>query len=109
MSLRIRKNDEVIVIQGRHKGQRGRVLYVDPKRQRAIVEGVNFVTRHQKARSQTEPAGRIQKEAPIHLSNLALIDPETGKPTRFRVRINPDGSKDRIAVKSGKVIPVRSG
>src|SRR5207248_2734514 len=96
MAARIRKDDEVIVISGRCKGMRGRVLRVLPKLGRAIVAGVNFVSRHMGPRG-GEPGKIVQKEAPIHLSNLMLIDPATGKPTRVGFRLLEDGRKVRFA------------
>lgn len=101
--LKIRKGDRVIVIAGRNKGKKGDVLQVMPKENRALVQGVNMVTRHQK-QTQTQEAGRMQKEAPINISNLALEDPKDGKPTRAGWKVLEDGRKVRFAKRSGEVI-----
>ncbi len=101
--LKIRKGDHVVVIAGRNKGKKGDVLEVMPKENRALVQGVNMVTRHQK-QTQTQEAGRLQKEAPIDISNLALEDPKDGMPTRAGWKILEDGRKVRFAKRSGEVI-----
>ncbi len=105
MAARIRKGDTVVVIAGRDKGKKGEVLKVMPKENRAIVKGVNLVKRHQKPAPGVE-GGIITKEAPIHLSNLAHVDPKDGKPTRVGFRILEDGRKVRYAKRSGEVIDV---
>ncbi|MBO6936565.1 MAG: 50S ribosomal protein L24 [Deltaproteobacteria bacterium] len=102
MATRIRKDDEVIVISGAAKGQKGRVLSVTEDG-RVIVEGVKVMKRHQSPRKYRE-AGIIEREAPIDASNVALVDPETEKPTRVRMGEDKDGKKVRIAVGSGAVI-----
>jgi large subunit ribosomal protein L24 len=101
---RIRKGDRVVVLSGRDKGKKGEVFQVMPKEGRALVRGVNTVRRHQRQTPQQE-GGVITKEAPIHLSNLALEDPKDGKPTRVRFGVLPDGRKVRIAKRSGEQIP----
>ncbi len=105
VKLKIKKGDQVIVIAGRDKGARGEVLKVLPKENRAIVKGVNLVKRHQKA-TQTTEGGIITKEAPIHVSNLAHIDPKDGKPTRVGFKVLEDGRKVRYSKRSGEVIDV---
>jgi len=105
MAARIRKGDTVVVIAGRDKGKKGEVLKVMPKENRAIVKGVNLVKKHQKPAPGVE-GGIITKEAPIHLSNLAHVDPKDGKPTRVGFRILEDGRKVRYAKRSGEVIDV---
>ncbi len=105
VKLKIKKGDQVIVIAGRDKGARGEVLKVLPKENRAIVKGVNLVKRHQKA-TQTAEGGIITKEAPIHISNLAHIDPKDGKPTRVGFKVLEDGRKVRYSKRSGEVIDV---
>ena len=102
MAKRIRKDDEVIVIAGAAKGQKGRVLAVTDDG-RVIVEGVKVMKRHQSPRKYRE-AGIIEREAPIHASNVALVDPESEKPTRVRMGTNDEGQKVRIAVRSGAVL-----
>lgn len=104
MAARVRKDDEVVVIAGREKGRRGKVLSVLPEAQRVVIQGVNVVTKHVKP-SRQNPQGGIQKrEAPIHLSNVMLVDPESNEPTRVRFKILESGRKVRIAVKSGQQI-----
>ena len=105
VKLKIKKGDQVIVIAGRDKGARGEVLKVLPKENRAIVKGVNVVKRHQKA-TQTVEGGIITKEAPIHISNLAHVDPKNGKPTRVGFKVLEDGRKVRYSKRSGEVIDV---
>ncbi|GIX08946.1 MULTISPECIES: 50S ribosomal protein L24 [unclassified Elioraea] len=104
MAAKIRKGDRVEVISGAHKGKRGEVLKVLPKESRAVVQGVALVKRHQKPRGMGQPGGIVEKEAPVHLSNLMLIDPKTDRPTRVGFRILEDGKKVRVAKASGEVI-----
>ena len=103
MKLKIKKGDKVLVIAGRDKGKSGEVLAVFPTENRAMVQGVNMVRRHTRQSAQSE-GGIISREAKIHLSNLALADPKDGKATRVGYKINDDGSKSRIAKRSGEVI-----
>jgi large subunit ribosomal protein L24 len=105
-SLKIKKGDHVIVITGRDKGKHGEVVEMLPKESRALVRGVNVVRRHQKQTAAQE-GGIISKEAPIHISNLALEDPKDGKPTRVGFKLLVDGKKVRIAKRSGEQIPER--
>ena len=105
---KIRKGDRVIVLTGRDKGKKGEVLSVVPSDNRAIVQGVNVVRRHTK-QSQTSEGGIIAKEAAIHLSNLAHEDPKDGKPTRVGFKELADGTKVRVAKRSGEVIPTPKG
>jgi large subunit ribosomal protein L24 len=103
--LKIRSGDRVMVIRGNHKGQEGTVRKVEPEKNRVIIEGVNLRKRHMKP-SQTNPEGGIVEfEAPVHASNVMLIDPQSGEPTRVRRQVNENGKRERVAVKSGKVIP----
>jgi large subunit ribosomal protein L24 len=103
---KIRKDDEVIVLTGRDKGKRGSVLRVVTKTNRVLVEGVNVAKRHVKP-TQTDPQGGIvEREAPIHISNVALIDPESDRPTRVGYKTLEDGRKVRFAARSGEVIDV---
>ncbi|MBW8268155.1 50S ribosomal protein L24 [Caldovatus aquaticus] len=104
MAAKIRKGDRVQVLSGRDRGKRGEVISVMPKEQRALVRGVNMVKRHQKPRGLNQPGGIIEKEAPIHLSNLALIDPKSDRPTRVGFRVLEDGRKVRYAKSSGEVL-----
>ncbi len=103
MAAKIRKGDRVIVTAGRDKGKRGEVRQVMPDDGRAIVAGVNLVRRHTRQTAQTE-GGIITKESTIHLSNLAILDPKTGKPTRVGFKILDDGRKVRVARGSGDLI-----
>jgi large subunit ribosomal protein L24 len=101
----IRKGDKVVVISGSDKGKKGSVLKVFPKENRALVQGVNVVKRHQR-QTQTQQAGIVTKEAPVHLSNIAHADPKTGKATRIGLKTLGDGRRVRFAKKSGEVIDV---
>ncbi len=103
MAAKIKKGDQVIVTAGRDKGKRGEVRQVIPTESRAIVAGVNLVRRHTRQTPQTE-GGIITKESTIHLSNLAILDPKTGKPTRVGFKILDDGRKVRVAKRSGDLI-----
>ena len=100
---KIRKGDKVVVLTGKDKGRTGEVLSVQPTENKAIVRGVNMIRRHQK-QSQSQEGGIITKEAPIQLSNLAIADPKDGKPTRVGFQFQKDGTKVRIAKRSGEVI-----
>ncbi len=101
--LRIKKGDNVIVIAGNDKGKTGKVLSVAPAENRAIVEGVNLVSKHTKPNSKAPQGGIIKKEAPIHVSNLSLIDPKSNTATRVGYKV-VDGKKVRYAKKSGEEI-----
>ena len=101
--MRVKKGDTVVVIAGKDKGKKGTVVKVMPKTNRVIVEGVNVITKHQKPSAMNPQGGIINKEAPIHISNVMPLDPETGKGTRVRFEVK-DGKKVRVSVKSGKEI-----
>jgi large subunit ribosomal protein L24 len=104
MALRIKAEDEVIVISGKDKGKTGKVLRVDAANDRVLVEGLNIIKRHQRAMpGSMQPAGVIEREASIHVSNVALIDPKTNKPTRSGVEVR-DGNRVRVSKRSGEVI-----
>ena len=106
MPARIKADDEVIVIGGKDRGKRGKVLRVDPKAERVYIEGLNMVKRHQRpqqvagAQRAQQVGGVIEKEGPIHLSNVMLLDPRDGKPTRVGVEID-NGKRVRVAKRSG--------
>ena len=102
--LHIRKNDTVIVLTGEDKNKTGKVLKVLVDKNRAIVEGVNFVSKSTKPSAQNPQGGIVKQEASIHISNLSLIDPKSGKPTRVGIQKNEDGTKVRVSKRSGEVI-----
>ena len=104
-SLKIRRDDTVVVIGGKDRGKTGKVLRVDPKKQRVVVEGINIVKRHQRpsALNPNAQAGVIEREGPIHVSNVALVDPKTNKPTRVGIK-REDGKRFRVARRSGTQI-----
>jgi len=101
--LHIKKNDQVIVIAGEDKGRKGRVLEVYPEKNRALVEGIRIVSRHTRPTAKYPDGGIVKKEAPVHVSNLMLLDPKTGKPTRIG-RKEVGGKLVRYAKKSGEII-----
>ena len=104
VKLHIKKGDNVYVNAGDDKGKTGRVLEVFPKKMRAIVEGVNIVTKATKPNAKHPQGGLVKMEAPIHISNINPIDPKTGKPTRISRKVNENGKKVRIAKRSGEEI-----
>ncbi len=103
--LKIRRDDEVVVISGKDRGKTGKVLRVEPRKQRVYVEGLNIVKRHQKpsALNPNAQAGVIEREGPIHISNVALVDPKDKKPTRVGIK-REDGKRYRVARRSGQQI-----
>ena len=103
---KIRKDDEVVVLAGRDKGKRGAVLRIVTKTERVLVEGVNVTKRHVKPTQGDPQGGIVEREAPIHISNVALIDPDSNRPTRVRYKRLEDGRKVRVAARSGEVIDV---
>jgi large subunit ribosomal protein L24 len=103
MAAKIKKGDKVVVMAGRDKGRTGEVRQVMPDEGRAIVAGINLVRRHTRQTAQTE-GGILTKETPIHLSNLAIADPKSGKSTRVGFKILDDGRKVRVAKRSGDLI-----
>ncbi|HSO78227.1 MAG TPA: 50S ribosomal protein L24 [Bacteroidales bacterium] len=102
--LHIKKGDSVTVIAGESKGQKGRVLEVDREKSRALVEGVNMVSKHTKPNAKAPQGGILKKEAPVHISNLMVIDPTSGKPTRTGRRLNEKNKLVRYSKKSGEEI-----
>jgi len=104
MAARIKKGDKVVVIAGAAKGSRGEVLQVFPKDSRAVVQGVAVAKRHTKPKGMGQPGGIVEREAAVHLSNLALIDPSTDKATKVAFRVLDGGRKIRVARKSGATI-----
>ena len=106
--MSITKGDTVRVMSGADKGKEGTILRVDRKRRRVVVEGVRIVKRHRSARSETDKGGIIEFPAPIDASNVMLLDPKTGEPTRIRKKRDKDGKVERLSVKSGQAIPRRT-
>ena len=104
MALKIRKGDTVQVIAGDDKGKTGRVLSVDEAKNRLVIEKINMVKRHTKARRQGMKSGIIEKEAPVHVSNVLLFDPKSGRGVRFGVRTLPDGTRERFSRPSGETL-----
>jgi large subunit ribosomal protein L24 len=106
MAAKIRRDDEVVVVSGKDRGKTGKVLRVDPAKQRVFVEGLNIVKRHQRpmqvpnAQRAEQVGGVIEKEGPIHISNVMLIDPKDKKPTRVGI-VREDGTRRRVAKRSG--------
>ena len=103
MGLKIRRGDTVVVISGKEKGERGEVKQVLPKENRVVIEGINVRTRHARP-TQNNPQGLYTFEAPMHVSNVMLVDPNSGEPTRVGYRFTDSGEKIRVAKRSGKDI-----
>ena len=103
-AAKIKKGDKVVVLAGKDKGRLGEVIRVMPTEGRALVQGINLVKRHQKPQGMGRPGGIQEKEAGIDLSNLALLDPKSGKPTRVGFKVLEDGKKVRVAKASGEVL-----
>jgi large subunit ribosomal protein L24 len=101
--MKLRTDDTVVVISGKDKGKTGRILRVDVKKDRVFVEGLNIIKRHQRAQpgNPNAPVGVIEKEGPIHVSNVALLDPKENKPTRVGVKRTEQGTRMRVALRSG--------
>ena len=104
MAFRLRKNDVVQVISGEYKGKTGKILKVIPDKNRAIVEGINIVKRHTRPSPKNQQGGIMEKEAAIHLSNLMLVCPKTGKPTRIGVSVLENGKRVRFSKKAKELI-----
>jgi large subunit ribosomal protein L24 len=102
--LHVKKDDNVIVITGKDKGKKGRVIAAYPRENRVLIEGVNMVKRHTRPNQANPQGGIIEREAPIHVSNVMHIDPKSGKPTRIGYKILDNGNKVRIAKRSGQEI-----
>ncbi|SIT87720.1 50S ribosomal protein L24 [Edaphobacillus lindanitolerans] len=102
--MHVKKGDKVQVITGKDKGKTGVILAAFPKKDRVIVEGVNIVKKHTKPNQENPQGGIVSKEAAIHVSNVMLLDPKSGEPTRVSYKVGEDGKKVRIAKKSGEVI-----
>lgn len=102
--LHIKKGDTVVVIAGESKGQRGKVLSVQVEKQRAVVEGINMVSKHTRPNAKNTQGGIVKQEAPVHISNLMLVEPATGNPTRIGRRMGENGKLVRYSKKSGEEI-----
>ena len=102
--MHVVKNDTVKILSGKYKDKTGKVLKVFPKNDRVIVEGVNIIKRHTKPSQKNQQGGIVEKEAPIHVSNVMVIDPKTSQPTRIGYKILDDGTKVRISKKSGEIL-----
>lgn len=102
--LHIRKDDTVLVISGNNKGKQGKVLTVFPDKNKAIVEGVNMITKHVKPSAQNTEGGRVEQEAPVHISNLMLVDPATGEPAKVGRKKDENGKLQRYSKKTGEII-----
>ena len=105
VTMPVSRGDTVRVMRGEDKGKEGKILRVFTKTGRVTVEGINIVKKHRKARRAEEQSGIIEMPAPIHHSNVMLLDPKSGAPSRVKARIDEDGTKERLAVKSGEAIP----
>ncbi len=103
MAARIKKNDSVMIIAGKERGKIGKVIRVQPQQERAVVERLNMIKRHVKPRGPQDSGGILEKEASIHLSNLMLVDPQDGRPTRVGFRV-VDGRKMRVSRRTGNVL-----
>lgn len=100
----VRKGDTVVVVAGKERGKRGRVLRVIPEKNRVVVERINMIKKHQRPTQKLRQGGIIEREGAIHLSNVMVVDPASGKPTRIGMRALGDGKKVRVARKSGEII-----
>lgn len=109
MSLaRLQKGDQVIVIAGKDKGKKGKIMRFIAEENRVLVEGVNLVKRHTRPNARMQQGGILEREQPIAASNVMIVDPKTGKGTRVRIEVDEKGEKHRVAVKSGERIPAPS-
>lgn len=102
--LHVKKDDKVFVITGKDKGKTGRIIAAFPRQNRVLVEGVNMIKKHSKPSQQNPQGGIIEQEAPIHVSNVMLVDPKSGQPTRIGYKVLDNGKKVRVAKKSGEII-----
>lgn len=105
VETKVTKGDTVRVLRGDDKGKEGKVIRVHLKTGRVTIEGINIVKKHRRARTAEEQSGIIEMPAPVALSNVMLLDPKSGEPTRVRARIDADGTKERVSAKSGSIIP----
>ena len=106
MASHVKKGDKVVVLAGDDKGKTGEVLRMYPDKKKVLVQGVNMVTKNLRKTQQNPQGGQIKKEMPIHMSNVLPVDPSTGQATRVTFKVNEDGSKERVAKKSGESLGV---
>ena len=107
--MKLRKGDEVRVVGGEDRGKTGKILKVFRDKNRVTVEGVNFIRRHTRPSQSNPQGGIVEREAPVHASNVMVVDPRSGRPTRVGARVLEDGTRDRIARRSGEVLPSGKG
>jgi large subunit ribosomal protein L24 len=105
VKMHVSKGDTVRVMRGDDKGKEGKILRLYPKTGRVLVEGINIVKKHRKARTADDQSGIVEAPAPVHSSNLMLLDAKTGDPTRVKARIDTDGTKERVGARTGEPIP----
>ena len=103
--MKIRKGDTVKVLAGNDRGKTGTVIHVIPEKDRVIVEKINLIKRHQKPTQRVPQGGIVEREAPIHMSNVMVLDPKTGDPTRIGSKQLEDGKRERVAKRSGEIVP----
>ncbi len=103
--MKLRKGDEVMVVSGEDRGKRGKILRVLRDKNRVVVEGVSFIRRHTRPSQSNPQGGIVEREAPIHASNVMVVDPKSGRPTRVGARVHEDGTRDRVARRSGEILP----
>ncbi|HEY7460279.1 MAG TPA: 50S ribosomal protein L24 [Gemmatimonadota bacterium] len=103
--MKLRKGDEVMVVSGEDRGKRGKILRVLRDKNRVVVEGVSFMRRHTRPSQSNPQGGIVEREAPIHASNVMVVDPKSGRPTRVGARVHEDGTRDRVAKRSGEILP----
>ncbi len=102
--MHVKKGDEVIIIAGKDKGKKGRILAAFPTERRVLVEGVNMVKKHSRPSQMNPQGGIVNQEAPVHVSNVMIVDPKSGEGTRIGKKVLSDGKKVRVAIKSGEVL-----
>jgi large subunit ribosomal protein L24 len=102
--MKLKKGDKVIVIAGKNRGESGTIVRAFPKENQILIDGINIVKRHRRATQQNQKGQIVEQSTPIHASNVQLIDPKTGKPTRIKIVRTKDGGRERVAVKSGETL-----
>ena len=103
--MKLRKGDDVMVISGEDRGKQGKILRVLRDKNRVLVEGVNFIRRHTRPSQSNPQGGIVEREAAVHASNVMVVDPKSGRPTRVGARVHEDGTRDRVARRSGEILP----